>query len=133
MSNFRKYAWFHLMVCAITAVAVIVLLSVTGNWQMSMAGFALLSLLGFGEMYFQNDARRPNEDERDEDNGRKALIVAHLVFWVCFVAWGTGISLRFSAEGLVPLQLVAPMVFIAWWFVTAIRATTALILDQRQN
>ncbi len=133
MSNYRKYAWFHLVVCALTALAVIVLVSVTGNWQGAMAGFSLLSLLGFGEMYFRNNTRRPCEDERDEENDRKAVMVAYVVFWLCFVAWGTIISLRFSNEGLVPLQLVAPIVFAAWWLIAAIRATTALVLDQRQH
>ena len=133
MSNFRKYAWFHLAVCAATVLAVVTLLSVTGNGPAAMAGFATLALLGLGEMYFRSGRRRPCEDERDQENERKAVSMAYLVFWLCFVAWGTVLSMRFSSAGQVPLHFVTPAVFTAWWLVTAVRATTALVLDGRQG
>jgi hypothetical protein len=133
MSNFRKHAWSHLVICASALLAVAILFWATGNILASIAGFAILSLMGFSELYFLLRSDHPYQDERDLDNQRKAHILAYSGFWLCFVAWGTYVSLRYSSEGLVPIEFVAPIVIAAFWIVTVIRATAALVLDGRQS
>ncbi len=134
MSSFRKQAWSHLTICALALLAVTVLLRVTGNVLASLAGFSILSLIGFIELYFLlRRNSRPIQDERDRDNQIKSQMVAYSGFWLCFVAWGVYVPLRFSSEGLVPIHFVTPIVATALWLVIVIRAAVALILDGRQS
>jgi hypothetical protein len=128
MSNFQRYARFHLIVAVTTLIVVLALLIIPATSQGYLAGFSLLSLLGFGEVYFQRPERKPIEDERDEQINRKALIWAYTVFWICFVGWGVMTTLVFSNKGSIPMDFVEPVVWVAWWLVTIVHSTVVLML-----
>ena len=131
MTRFQHYAVYQLGVVALTAVAVGVILYVTGNILGALAGFGLLGATGIGEMYWRRGQRRLPEDERDEHIARRAGAVAYAVFWICFVLWGTAITLRFAGGGEVPIAFVAPAVCVAWWLVIAVRSAAILALNAR--
>ncbi len=126
MSTFQKYARFHLIV-TLSAVAVALILFIIPATSASyLAGFSILSLLGFGEVYFQKPERKPIADERDEQINRKALTLAYAVFWICFVGWSVLVTLVFSNEGSIPMQYVAPVIWIAMSLVTLVHSTSVL-------
>jgi len=131
MTRFQKYAVFHLSVTFAAAFAVGVLFLATGNVEAALGGFSLLALVGFGEFYWRRVGRLPLEDERDEQIARQAGTVAYVVFWVCFVLWGTGLTLSFAESGEVPIVYVAPAVWVAAWLVIAVRSVAILTINAR--
>jgi uncharacterized membrane protein len=126
MTHSQKYARFQLAVAALAGAAVLVVYLLSHNLLGSMAGFAFLALLGLRPSFM----RRPVEDERDEAIHRRAATAAHTVLWLALVVWGVSVTLAYDDRGSVPLPWVAPVVWVAWWLVTAVRSITILVLDR---
>ena len=131
MTEFRKYARFQLAVTTLAAVAVLVMLVITGNMMASLSGFSVLALLGFRGLISSRSRRLPIQDERDESIQRRAVTAGYTALWLFLVAWGVGVPLAFANEGGVPLVYVAPVVWVGWWLVTTVRSITILVLDGR--
>ena len=131
MTEFRKFAWFQLGVTALAAVAVLVMLAITGNVMASLSGFSVLALLGVQGLIFSRRRRSPIQDERDETIQRRAMAAGYTALWFFLVAWGVGVPLAFSNESDVPLMYVAPVVWVGWWLVASVRSITILVLDSR--
>jgi FtsH-binding integral membrane protein len=131
MTDFRKYARFQLVVATLAAVAVLVVLLITGNVMASLSGFSVLALLGFQGLVFYRRRRGPIQDERDEAIQRRAVAAGYTAFWLFLVAWGVGVPLVFMNEGRVPLVYVAPVVWVGWWLMVSVRSITVLVLDSR--
>ena len=74
MTEFRKFALFQLAVAGLAAVAVISLFAWSGNVLASMAGFAMLALLGLRAALLQGSGTRPVQDERDEAIQHRATV-----------------------------------------------------------
>jgi hypothetical protein len=126
MTQTQKYAWYHLAVAALSAVAVLILYLLSHNVLAALAGFALLALLGVRTSFM----RRPVEDERDVATHRWAVLTADVVLWIALVAWGVSVTLAFGDRGSVPMPWVAPVVPVAWWLVTAVRGIAILVFDR---
>ena len=131
MTEFRKFALFQLAVAGSAAVAVISLFAWSGNVLASMAGFAMLALLGLRAALLQGSGTRPVQDERDEAIQHRATVAGYVALWLALVIWGTAMPLVFGDRGTVPLVWVAPVVWVAWWLVTCVQSITILILDNR--
>jgi hypothetical protein len=131
MTDFRKYARFQLAVATLAAVAVLVVLAITGNVMVSLSGFSVLALLGVQGLVFSRRRRGPIQDERDEAIQRRAVAAGYTAFWLFFIAWGVGVPLAFMNESRVPLVYVAPVVWVGWWLVVSVRSITVLVLDSR--
>ncbi len=131
MTELYRYARFHLAVAALTAVAVLTILAITGNVMASLAGFSVLALLGFRALISSRSRRLPIQDERDDAIHRRARAAGYMGLWLFLVAWGVGVPLAFSNEGGVPLVYVAPVVPVGWWLMASIRSITILVLDSR--
>ena len=131
MTEFRKLALFQLAVAGLAAVAVISLFAWSGNVLASMAGFAMLALLGLRAALLQGSGTRPVQDERDEAIQHRATVAGYVALWLALVIWGTAMPLVFGDRGTVPLVWVAPVVWVAWWLVTCVQSITILILDSR--
>ena len=130
MSEFRKYAVFHLAVVGLTVIVFAVLFGVTQNGRISQAAFATLSLLGFGQMYFQRRGRSPIYDERDAEINRRAATIGYAAFWVVFVLWSVFLSLRYGAAGTVPVVFIEPAVWVGVMLVVGVRAGVVLTLSR---
>jgi hypothetical protein len=127
MTRLRRQALSHLLICAVTAVAVAILYLVSRDLRTSLAGFALLGALGLEQWASR---RRPAiADERDAATQRSAVLVSYTVFWLCFVAWGVAVSVHFGDRRAVPLEFVEPVVWTGFWLVTGVRAAATLVLD----
>jgi len=131
MTEFRKYARFHLVVTTLAVVAVLVILVITGNMMASLSGFSVLALLGFRGLIPSLSRRLPIQDERDEAIQRRAVTAGYTALWLFLVAWGVAVPLAFANEGGVPLVYVAPVVWVGWWLVATVRPITILVLDSR--
>ena len=127
MSNFQKYARFHIIVTLAAFLSALVLYLIPATSAGYLAGFSILSILGFGEIHFQNPKRKPIQDERDQQINHKAVIMAYTVFWVCFVGWGVLATMVFAQDGSLAVEYVEPVVWIAFGLVTFVRATSVLI------
>jgi len=131
MTEFRRYAVYQLVVAGLAAVAVILLLVFTRNVMASLAGFALLALVGARRVILRESTASPVQDERDEAIQRRATVAGHVALWLALVAWGVAVPLVFGDRGTVPLVWVAPVVWVAWWLVTCVQSLTILVLDAR--
>jgi hypothetical protein len=132
MTEFRKSARFQLVVAGLTALAVGGVFVTTGNALASSAGFAVMALLGFQALPIPGRRRPPTiQDERDEAIQRRAYSAGYTALWAFLVAWGVIVPLAFSEGGEVPLALVAPVIWVAWWLLTVVRSLTILVLDSR--
>ena len=131
MTDLRKYAWFQLAVAALAAMAVLVMLAITGNVMASLAGFSVMALTGVQGLILSRRRRSPIQDERDETIQRRAMAAGYTALWLLLIAWGVGVSLAFPVEDGVPLVYVAPVVLVGWWLMTSIRSITILVLDSR--
>jgi len=133
MSNFQKYARFHLIVVFTALMAVIALYLIPVTSPGYMAGFSLLSFLGFGEFYFQRAGKKPIADERDEQINHRSVLIAYTAFWVCFVAWGVLTTMKFSSEGSIPIGYVEPVVWVALCLVVTVRSLVVLALSRQDS
>ena len=131
MTELRKYARFQLAVAILAAVAVLMILAITGNVMASLSGFSVLALLGFRALISSRGRRLPIQDERDEAIQRRAFTVGYTALWLFLVAWGVGVPLAFANEHTVPLMYVAPVVWVGWWLMASVRSITILVLDSR--
>ena len=86
MNPFQKIAWYNLAVIALAVAACLVLYTLTGHPQASMAGFGLLGLLGFSALFLGRQKGTVLYDERDREIERKAFMTGFFVFWLSFVA-----------------------------------------------
>lgn len=131
MTEFRKFAWFQLAVTGLAGTAVLVVYAITGNGMASLSGFSVMALLGFRWLTLSRNRELPIQDERDEAIHRRASTIGFAALWFFLVAWGVGVPLAFSDEGLVPLVYVASMVWVAWWLMISVQSVTILVLDSR--
>ena len=131
MTEFRKFALFQLAVAGLAAAAVIALYAWSGNVTASLAGFALLALMGLRAAFRRGDGTRPVQDERDDAIRHRATVAGYVALWLALVIWGTAMPLIFGDRGTVPLVWVAPVVWVAWWLVTCVQSITILVLDSR--
>lgn len=131
MTELRKYARFELVVATLAALAVLMILAITGNVMASLSGFSVLALLGFRALISSRSRRLPIQDERDETIQRRAMATGYTALWLFLVAWGVGVSLAFPVEDGVPMVYVAPVVLVGWWLMTSVRSITILVLDSR--
>jgi hypothetical protein len=131
MTEFRKYALFQLVVVGVAAVAVVVILVATRNVMASLAGFAVLGLLGLRTMVLRGAGSSPVQDERDAAIQRRATVAGYTALWIGLVAWGVAVPLTFGDQGSVPLAWVVPVVWVGWWLVLCVRSIAILVLDAR--
>lgn len=135
MTALRRKAVFQLVVVGLAALAVGIMYASTGDVMVSLAGFAVLGLLGVRPVLKRRRGqRRLVYDERDETILRRARLAGHAALWLALVAWGVGVVVRFAWLGdsrSVPLVWVAPVVWVAWWLVTGVRSVAILVLDSR--
>ena len=131
MTEFQKYARFQLAVATLAAAAVLVILVITGSVMASLSGFSVFALLGVQGLVLSRRRWGPIQDERDEAIQRRAVAVGYTAFWLFLVAWGVGVPLAFMNEGRVPMEYVAPVVWVGWWLVVSVRSITVLVLDSR--
>jgi cytochrome b561 len=131
MTRYRKLARFQLAVAALAAVAVVSLYAWSGNVIASLAGFALLALIGFRAVFLQGSGARPVQDERDDAIQQRATVAGYVALWLALVIWGTAMPLVFGDRGTVPLVWVAPVVWVAWWLFTCVQSIAILLLDSR--
>jgi len=129
VTSLQKYAVFHLVVLACTLAAVGALLLATGRPMASLAGFALLALIGIRGTSMRG-TRSPIQDERDEQIVRRAAAASYTIFWICFVAWGVVLTLAFQNGAAVPIVYIAPAVWVGMWLVLAVRAVAILALNR---
>jgi hypothetical protein len=131
MTHLRRSAVFQLIVAGLAALAVAGMLAATGRVLPSLAGFAVLGLLGLRPAILIGRRATSVQDERDGAIARRAIVAAHVVLWLALVSWGVAIPLLFGHRGSVPLTWVAPVVPAAMWLVTCVQSVTTLVLDSR--
>jgi hypothetical protein len=104
---------------------------VTRNVLASLAGFSVLAILGLRPLTRSGRSGSPIQDERDRAIQQKAWASGYTALWILLVAWGVAVPLAFADSGLVPIALVAPVVWVAWWVVVFVRSVSILVLDSR--
>lgn len=131
MTSLHKDARFELVTALLVVVAVAILYAWSGRAMASMAGFSLLALSGVRTAVRSARGDSGEVDERDEIITQRASVAGYTVFWIAFVAWGLTVTLRFGADGFVPIIWVAPVLWVAWWLVTVVRSITVLVLERQ--
>jgi hypothetical protein len=131
MTEFRRFARFQLVVSALTALAVLMILAITGNVMASLAGFSVLALPGFRGLSFSRRQTSPIRDERDQSMERRAVSLGYSALWLFLIVWGVAIPLTFMEESRVPMIYVAPVVWVGWWLMITVRSVAVLVLDSR--
>ena len=127
MTRFARFHRFQLAVVGTAGLAVAVLQIAFGEPRASLAGFAVLALLGLGPILFRD---RGIVDERDRHHHEVSLRVANAAFWVVFVLVSTGLALRFDATG-VPAHVLLWMVWGGLTLQIVVQGAVALTLDAR--
>ena len=117
MTEFRKFARFQLAVAGLAAVAVVSLYAWSGNVIASLAGFALLALMGLRAVFLQGSGARPVQDERDDAIQQRATVAGYVALWLALVIWGTAMPLVFGDRGTVPLVWVVPLALFLMTFI----------------
>jgi hypothetical protein len=126
MSAMQKFAWFNLVVIALTLVAVLALLPFLGKGAVGAFGF--LGLMGLGPLFFRKRAGQVLTDERDLLIQRRSWIVAYSLFWVVYVLAAVLLSmLVYGQEGAVPVWVVQFSVFCSLMLVYALASIAILI------
>lgn len=130
MTEFRRHARFQLAVVGLTALAVAGIYVVTGDVLVSLAGFAVMALLGVRAFVRRSSKGSPVHDERDQTMQRRAFALGYTALWFVLIVWAVGVTLAFADRGSVPLAWVAPVVWVGWWLMIGVRAATVLVLDR---
>jgi len=126
MSAMQKFAWFNLVVIALTLVVVLSLLPFLGKAALGGSGF--LGLMGFGPLYFRKKPGQVLTDERDTLINLRSWIVAYALFWVVFVLAAALLSpLVYGQEGAVPVWVVQISVFFFFMLVYALASIAILV------
>ncbi len=131
MTELRRFARFQLVVSALTALAVLMILAITGNVMASIAGFSVLALTGIRGLASSRRKTSPIRDERDQAIQRRAVSAGYSALWLFLIVWGVYTPLKFMDESQVPISYVAPVVCGGWWLVITVRAVSVLVLDSR--
>jgi hypothetical protein len=126
MTATQKQAWFNLGVVAVTVVTVLALIPLIGRG--ALGGFGLLGALGFSPLFFCHHGRDVVDDERDRAIRRKALIVAHLVFWLSFVGACMSLPAFYGWNGSVPVMMLQWSVFGAFAMLTGVMSVATLVM-----
>jgi len=132
MSPSQKIAWYNLVVIALAAAAYLVLYTLTGHPVASMAGFALLALLGCTALFV---TRRKGEvlfDERDREIERKAGQAGFFIFWLYFVAACTLIPFYYDHQA-VPSYLFGGLCWVGFMVLLAARSMAVLVIYRRDS
>ena len=84
MTPQQRYAWFNLVVFAVSLGAYLVLVPWVGVSK-AWGAFGLFGLCGFGVLFYRKKPGHPVMDERDQQIGRRSVLLAYSVFWLFFV------------------------------------------------
>lgn len=126
MSAMQKFAWFNLIVIALTLVVVLSLLPFLGKGALGGSGF--LGLIGFGPLFFRKKPGQVLTDERDALINLRSWILAYALFWVIFVLAAAILSpLVYGQEGAVPVWVVQISVFCFFMLVYALASVAILV------
>lgn len=126
MSAMQKFAWFNLIVIALTLVVVLASLPFLGKG--ALGGFGFLGFLGLGALFLRKKAGQVVADERDQLIQRRAWVLAQTAVWVAFVLAAALLSpLIYGAEGAIPVRIVQIGVYCALMFLYALASVAILV------
>jgi hypothetical protein len=126
MSATQKFAWFNLVVIALTVAAVLSLLPFLGKG--ALGGFGFLGLIGLGPLFFRRRPGRVLTDERDQLIQWRSWVLAYSLFWVVFVLAAVVLSaMVYGEEGAVPVWVVRSSVFCGFMLVYALASVAMLV------
>ena len=127
MSAMQKYAWFNLIIIALTLVIVLALIPFLGKG--ALGGFGFLGFMGFGVLFFRKKPGQVLLDERDLLIQRRSWVLAYAVFWVIFVLAAVFLSAGvYGWDGAVPVVVLQMSVFCGFMLVSAL-ASVAILLQ----
>jgi hypothetical protein len=126
MSAMQKFAWFNLVVIALTLVAVLLIFPFAGKG--ALGGFGLLGLIGFGPLFFRKESGQVVTDERDQLIQLRSWIVAYSIFWVVFVLTAVVLTVVvYGSDGTIPVSVVQCSVFGGFMLVYALASVAILV------
>ena len=126
MSAMQKFAWFNLVVIALTLLGVLSLLPFLGKGALGCCGF--LGFLPLGLLFFRKKPGQVLMDERDTLIQVRSLVLAYSLFWVAFVLAAVLLSpLVYGQEGAVPVWVVQTSVFFFFMLVHGLGSVAILV------
>ena len=125
MAAAQKEAWFNLVIVLVVSIGVLALVPVLGPWR-AQGWFGVLGLLGFGPFFFRKRAGIVVSDERDDQIRRRSTVIAHVIFWLFFVAACVAASVTFGPNGAVPVAWVQMSGWWGWVLVVGVGSVATL-------
>lgn len=126
MTTLQKYAWYNLVVIALTLSAIGVLIPLAGKG--ALGGFGFLGLLGLGPLFFRKRSGQVVMDERDQSIANLSWNFAFAIFWVLAVMFAALISASvYGSEGAVPVWIVQSSVFVGMIVIYAMSSIAILV------
>jgi len=132
MNKWQKMAWFTLIMLGLalglSVTAMLVLRFAVGmSWRASMAGFALIAIMGFSPIrpsFFKKD--KQGLDERDLIIKHRAMVAAYWSFWPVFVLAAMLPFFLYGHDGVVSVRYLFWMVVGGMYWVFLIYSLTIL-------
>lgn len=126
MTAAQKYAWFNLMVIAVTCALVAITYPFLGH--RAFGCFGMLGLLGLDPLFFRKKPGRVVADERDHLIWAQATLVAFAVFWLAFtLSASVLVPAVYGWDGALPVTYVCLGVAGGFMLFLGVQAATILV------
>jgi len=126
MTPAQKNAWFSLAVVATCLAVLAALVPMLGPVR-AQGAFGIMGLLGFGWFFFRKPPGEVVADERDDQIRRRAMLIAHFVFWVVFLLAGVACPFLYGPTGAVPVLVVVYGLWLAFSLFLTVAAVATLV------
>ena len=127
MSPQQKHAWFNLAVFASALAAYLSLIPLIGVSR-AFGAFGICGVWGLGVFFYRKKRAHLVVDERDEQIGRRSVLVAYAAFWLFFVAtcmitWGV---LHWRGQNSISIYVLPNLVFGGMFVVVVTQSVATL-------
>ena len=124
MNGSQKSFLFQFIVVLVAVAVCIIIYLLSGNIEASVAGWAILALLGF-EKKVRGDSQL---DERDNEIREVASRNGYTLFWaVFFISSLAGMQI-FNQAAAIPVRYISHLPFVSFAFMVAMRSLSGLTL-----
>ncbi|MFC1554312.1 hypothetical protein ACFL7D_06740 [candidate division KSB1 bacterium] len=125
----EKHAWFNLAVLVTAAAVFLILIPLVGV-KPALGAVGLCGLWGLGPLFYRKkqDESVVVIDERDQFIQRRAVIIAHAVFWVLFVLTCMLLWWMNKDNGTISVEAFPMMAFGGFIIVTVVQSLATLIM-----
>jgi hypothetical protein len=112
MTPQQKHSWFNLVIFTLALTAYVALIPQLGNPR-ALGAFGICGFWGLGGLFYRKKRAGLVLDEREEEIGRRSLVLAYSVFWLsfvggCMIPWGV---LHWQGQDSISISVLPHLVF----------------------